>query len=111
MSCIECIWAKDNKFLVNPDGQVWPCCYLANQAFKFKENGKWADKELIAKGVDDITNPIIQEYRKRADELNINNNSLEDILNHEWFTDTLPRSWTGNNPHRICVMMCDKDGN
>ena len=44
-------------------------------------------------------------------ELNINNNSLEDILNHKWFTDTLPKSWTGNNPHRICVMMCDKDGN
>jgi hypothetical protein len=110
MACIECIWAKENKFLVNPDGQVWPCCYLANQGFKFKQNGKWNDPDLIARGVDDIVNPVMQEYWKHEDELNINNHSLDDILNHEWFTKTLPNSWTGNNPHRICVMMCDKNG-
>ena len=81
------------------------------EGIDFERSKEVKDKELIAKGVDDITNPIIQEYREHADELNINNNSLEDILNHEWFTDTLPKSWTGNNPHRICVMMCDKDGN
>jgi hypothetical protein len=52
----------------------------------------------------------MQEYWAHEEELNINNRSLEEILNHEWFTKTLPESWKGNNPHRICVLMCDKNG-
>jgi len=52
----------------------------------------------------------MQKYWEWEDELNINNHSLAEILNHEWFAKTLPDSWEGDNPHRICVMMCDKDG-
>ena len=110
MACIECIWAKENKFLVNPDGQVWTCCYLSNQGFKFRVKGQWNDPDIIARGVDDIVNPVMQEYWAHEEELNINNRSLEEILNHEWFTKTLPESWKGHNPHRICVLMCDKNG-
>jgi hypothetical protein len=110
MACIECIWAKENKFLVNPDGQVWPCCYLSNQGFKFKVKGQWNDPDIISRGVDDIVHPVMQEYWAHEEELNINNHSLEKILNHEWFTKTLPDSWKGNNPHRVCIMMCDKNG-
>lgn len=112
MSCdIECIWAKENKFLVNPDGQVWPCCYLGNSGFTEKVNGRYKDPEVLKKGWDDIAHPIIQEYFKHADELNINNKPIEEILTHEWYTKTLPESWKGEKPHRQCKIWCDKNGN
>lgn len=112
MSCdIECIWAKENKFLVNPDGQVWPCCYLGNSGFTEKVNGRYKDPEVLEKGWDDIAHPIIQEYFKHADELNINNKPIEEILTHEWYTKTLPESWKGEKPHRQCKIWCDKNGN
>ena len=52
----------------------------------------------------------MQKYWEWEDELNIHKHSLAEILSHEWFTKTLPDSWKGNNPHRVCVMMCDKNG-
>lgn len=109
MACIECIWAKENKFLVNPDGQVWPCCYLGNMGYAEKVNGRYKDPEVLEKGWDDIVHPIMKEYFANMDDLNINNKPIEEILNHEWYTKTLPESWKGNNPHRQCRIVCDKD--
>ena len=110
MPCIECIWGKDNRFLVNPDGQVWPCCYLGNIGYTEKINGRFKDTKLINQGVDDVVHPIIQEYFENAEDLNIKNKTIPEILNHKWFTETLPNSWTGNRPHRHCRVFCDKDG-
>ena len=62
MPCIECIWGKDNRFLVNPDGQVWPCCYLGNIGYSEKINGRFKDKDLLKADVDDIVHPLIQDY-------------------------------------------------
>ena len=45
MPCIECIWGKDNRFLVNPDGQVWPCCYLGNIGYTEKINGRFKEQK------------------------------------------------------------------
>jgi hypothetical protein len=37
-------------------------------------------------------------------------NDLEDILNHEWFTKTLPESWEKpETTHKLCTMMCGVD--
>ena len=110
-NCIECIWAAEDRFLVNPDGQVWPCCYLANQGYKFRVKGQHNDPAILERGVDDICNDVMQEYWKHEDELNLQNNSLEDILNHEWFKKTLPESWDSDNPHRLCRLMCGQDLN
>ena len=35
---IKCKWAAENKFLVQPDGQVVPCCYLANAMYPLDES-------------------------------------------------------------------------
>lgn len=109
---IICRWMNNKngqKFLVNPDKQVWPCCYLANQGYKFKVTGKYNDPDIIAKGSGDITHPVMQSYYENDKELNLSNNSLEEILNHEWFTKTLPESWEGDEPHRLCVVMCSRN--
>ena len=47
---IQCEWLKDNRVLVNPDGQVWPCCYLGNVGF-------------------DINHSVVREYENKKDEL------------------------------------------
>ena len=105
---IVCRWMEEDKFLVNPDKQVWPCCYLANQGYKWRVTGKYNDPDILHRGVDDITNPVMQEYYKNEKELNLMNNSLEDILNHDWFKKTLPESWDTDNPHRFCMVMCSR---
>lgn len=86
---IECSWQNEGRILINPDGQVWPCCYLCNVAFRWKTEDKIEEKF-------NKNNPkfnIFNEYFDKQDELNLKNNSMEDILNHEWYTKTLPESW------------------
>lgn len=85
---IQCEWLKDNRVLVNPDGQVWPCCYLGNVGF-------------------DINHSVVREYKNKKDELNLfTNNNLCDIIQHDWFSKTLPNSWNSENPIRQCVEFC-----
>ena len=111
MAKIVCRWAQDNKFLVNPDGQVWPCCYLSNPGFKQYITGMRTRKEIVEAKVDDIVHPLLDEYFDNMDDLNINNKTIEEILSHDWFTKTLPESWSGNWPHRQCRVMCEVDDN
>ncbi len=85
---IQCEWLKDNRVLVNPDGQVWPCCYLGNVGL-------------------DINHSVIREYENKKDELNLfTNNNLCDIIQHDWFSKTLPNSWNSENPTKQCVKFC-----
>ena len=69
---IVCRWAEENKFLVNPDGQVFPCCYLGNQGYKFRVTGLYNKKEIFNNN-DDISNPVMQKYYEHEKELNVNN--------------------------------------
>lgn len=32
---IECQWMKSKRLLINPDGQVLPCCYFANVIYMY----------------------------------------------------------------------------
>ena len=105
---VVCRWMEMNKFLINPDKQVYPCCYLANQGYKFKVNGWYEDSNIITKDQSDVTHPIMLDYHKNKDQLNLENNSIEEVLNHEWYQKTLPESWDSDNPHRLCVLMCSR---
>ena len=89
---IRCKWAEWGKVLVNPDGQVWPCCYFANRTYNaqrhggfFEEGSNWFKDEEGAK--------ILGKYKESMDELNVKNKSMEEILNHKWYTKDLPESW------------------
>ena len=104
---IICKWMEKNKFLINPDQQVWPCCYLANQGYRDKVIGNYNNPDIIAKAVDDVTHPVMQKYYEHEDKLNLKNNSIENILNHKWYTEILPESWD-SNPHRLCMLMCSR---
>ena len=129
----HCKWIEDDEqMLVQPDGQVLPCCYLSNYFSKDRtlavpkketSNGKinstWVNKNY--REIEDqlyniklvnfeFNNEyILQEYTKRKDKLNIFTNDLEDILNNEWFVEILPESW--KDPDKIsipCKNICTK---
>ena len=105
---IVCQWAKDKKLLINPDGQAWPCCYLSNPAFTSKIQEERDGK--ISYGYDVVNHHIFDEYSKNEDKLNLFTNDLEDIINHEWFTKTLPESWKKpETTHKLCTTMCSVD--
>ena len=92
---IECQWMRVNRILINPDGQVLPCCYLANLIYerdmqntdKYKIVGWDWDHYVKEKA------PVWGAYYKNKKQYNVNHTPLEEILNNEWFTKTLPESW------------------
>tara|TARA_B100001248_G_C26996972_1_gene281624 strand:+ start:144 stop:470 length:327 start_codon:yes stop_codon:yes gene_type:complete len=100
---IKCQWLDMKKILVNPDGQVFPCCYLANKYYKIAQR-KW--KMEFAYNEDN--DQIMYEYKKNEKDLNVKNKSMEEVLSHEWYTKDLPESWksreTANN---ACINFCD----
>lgn len=120
---IECQWMKSKRLLINPDGQVLPCCYFANVIYmltKFSTDDMKA-KDKDERGVEDQimdrglvaleTNeePLFQEYLKDKEKYNINHTDLEDIINSDWFLKSLPESWNDENKVvRQCKKYCTK---
>lgn len=112
-TCIRCSWQETGKLVINPDGQVFPCCYLANKTYKAAQHdslfdntedqgplGNWYWKEKSDK--------VMREYVKHADELNVHKTSMEEIVNHDWYTKMLPESWENEETrNEICVTYCE----
>lgn len=94
---VKCRWIQSKRIVVNPDGQVVPCCYFANRIY-------------INKGFRFTTEgDILDKYNKAASELNIFNNSIDKIVNHQWFDD-LYNSWNDSNTvSKICTKHCSVD--
>lgn len=131
MSHTHCKWLEDDEqLLVNPDGQVLPCCYLSNY-FAADKNPPVPKEEIvdgkikqqyINNNYDEVEDQLYhielvnfevsseylyKQYMERKDKLNIFKADLEDIVNNEWFTTILPLSW--QDPHKIslpCERIC-----
>jgi len=94
---INCKWKNDlEKIVVNPDGQVYPCCYLCNFAYQRHSSN---NEKLIA-------DSLMRIYDSKKEDNNIFNNNLEDILEGEWFTKSLPENWESEMPSRTCRRYC-----
>lgn len=96
---IKCEWGGKNKILVNPDGQVFPCCFFCNTAFKEK---------FIEKKSSFFNHPLMKKYTEYEKELNVFHNNLNNIIKHEWFSTLLPNSWNTKNPVMQCQKHCGK---
>ena len=116
---IKCKWLEeDEQVLVNPNGQVIPCCYLTPFMTALFHHPLDYDQWVFDEFEDQVHYRdrvyahfhgmyLYQEYQKVANELNIFTNDLEDILNHEWFTKTLPESWIDEDKvARPCRRVC-----
>jgi MoaA/NifB/PqqE/SkfB family radical SAM enzyme len=97
---IVCEWGTRNKVVINPDGQVLPCCYFCNPHF-FNKNVPKIRKRFI-------DHPIMKEYKIYEKELNVFTANLMDIINHKWFREILPESWNSPTPVAQCSRYCSK---
>jgi len=97
---IICRWAMPrNEIVVNPDGQILPCCYHANSHYRSRTD-KTHYTELS-------NNPIFaNDYNENLKDYNVFYTPLSEILKSKWYTKTLPNSIKGDNPVRQCVMQC-----
>ena len=97
---IHCRWANSNKVLINPDGQVVPCCYTGN-AF-------YMNKKLFTDKKDEET--VMIEYLDNPEPYNIFNHKLSDILKTPWFKDRLKQSFK-DKVSSVCSKNCSKRSN
>ena len=98
--CVTCKWLKKETILVNPDGQVMPCCYLANPLYL---NLQDSDRGRMY----DITE-VVKKYKANKELYNLNHTSMDKILNSDWFNVDLPKSWESYDtiPGQ-CLLFCD----
>ena len=119
---IECEWMRSKRLIVNPDGQVVPCCFFANALFVSKQHGypqKFDKSNYKFELKDELTlyaftstettaDPILNSYIKQEDELNAYNTPLHEILDHNWYHE-LYASWDDEDKvSPICVRNCSK---
>lgn len=108
---IRCKWQEDKRFLVNPDGQLMPCCYLGNiyyQSALFTKQNR--SDELFEGHNAQFNHFLLQAYFENEDDLNVFKKDVGEILEHEWFTKTLPESWESDETvHIQCRRMCEVD--
>ena len=88
--CIKCEWKNNGRVIVNPDGQVWPCCYLSNHAYKYDITNQ---NNIYEKEKKSKNNHIMKDYFENKNDNNIFTKSLDEILSSKWFNETLPKSW------------------
>ena len=95
---IVCRWAAPrNEVVVNLDGQVLPCCYHQNAYH-------WG--HLSGKSNDLLRSDVYEYYLANKEEFNLFHSSLPDILNHEWYTTTLPNSMLRDKAIPNCERNC-----
>lgn len=101
---VSCRWALPrNEVVINPDGQVLPCCFHANRFFYLrtqtnKEKYEWEMKERF--------NSYYDNYIDNLQSYNVFHTSLSKIMKSDFFTETLPKSIQGDNPAKLCIKNC-----
>ena len=98
---IVCEWMnqwENSRILINPDGQVLPCCYLANLLYSDKNHADHPGRN----------HSLLKQYEDSAENYNIFNKELDEIVDSKWFQETLHNSWVSDNPHPMCLNMCSK---
>ena len=121
---IRCSFFNNNEYNVNPDGQVYPCCFFANTIYVAKQFGYpkkgtidprntdqesiqngLQNSEAIATGVED-RNLMYKTYIENEDEYNLDNKSILQILNSDWYNELeeLREDW--NTAPHVCKKHC-----
>ena len=83
--CVSCKWLEMEKILVNPDGQVIPCCYLANTLYLNSVDSN--------QGRNWNLNPTLIKYKQNKKKYNLNNQTVGERWTSDWFNKDLPESW------------------
>lgn len=99
---VTCKWLEEGKVLVNPDGQVVPCCYMANPLLLHLTDETQARMWQ--------NNPVLKKYVDNKNEFNLNTKTLQEVLTSDWFNKDLPASWEDYTIlPSMCQTFCDEN--
>ena len=99
---IYCYWYERGEVQINPDGQVFPCCFIANSMYLAKTFGypkrgtleRRKDPDNILFQLEEpeaVAESLLErdwchtEYVENEHELCLDNHSINEIVNHKWF--------------------------
>jgi hypothetical protein len=90
---ITCKWQSKKKIQISHTGIVLPCCYFLSDLYSKTPESVFAN---------DVRS-ILNDFEKNWNDINYHN--LEEILNHRWFKEHLPNSWS-NDRYEMCSRSC-----
>jgi len=86
---IKCKLIHENEIYFGANYQIWPCCYLYDNNWYERDN-------------------MIEKFSKYKSKWNNSlKHDIQDILNHEWFSQILEDSW--NESHPMFLSRCQKN--
>lgn len=87
---MKCRYIHDNEIFIASNKTLWPCCFFWDSAVVNKNN---------------FLNTFI-DYNSNWN--NLENNNIEDILQHEYFSKILEQSWNPEHPLHVprCIVTC-----
>ena len=92
---IVCQWRENNnRYMVNPDGQGFQCCFL-------KIN--FDDEDYFVKG----KHAWVDEYLDNKEKYNLKNRTMKEIVDDDLFAKKLPKTWVNiDTAPRPCQKYC-----
>ena len=92
---LVCQWRENNnRYMVNPDGQVFQCCFL-------KIN--FDDEDYFVKG----KHAWVDEYLDNKEKYNLKNRTMKEIVDDDLFAKKLPKTWVNiDTAPRPCQKYC-----
>ena len=92
---IVCQWRENNnRYMVNPDGQVFQCCFL-------KIN--FDDEDYFVNG----NHAWVDEYLDNKEKYNLKNRTMKEIVDDDLFAKKLPKTWVNiDTAPRPCQKYC-----
>ena len=90
MSSIKCKMVHEEEIFLASNMTLWPCCFVWDSYFKNKDNIK----------------SVFKKYD--SDWNDLRKHSIDEILAHPWFAETLGLSWDPDHPQHIdrCIRTC-----
>lgn len=125
---IYCYWYERGELQINPDGQVFPCCFIANtmylaKTFGYPEKGTLERRKDSDRVMFELEEPealaqhILEgdwcnrEYIENESEMCLDNYSINKIINHKWFKKMEKAREKWETAPQICQRMCTVSSN
>ena len=81
---VNCAWAERSTVSIDPDGQVFPCCYWSTLYYENKHGKRIGLLRWI---------PHMKEYIERLDDFNCEKKPVTDIIQDPLFNEKLVESF------------------
>tara|TARA_B110001454_G_C12668165_1_gene412505 strand:+ start:168 stop:1268 length:1101 start_codon:yes stop_codon:yes gene_type:complete len=93
----KCPWHQQGEVQIDPWGTVWPCCHISLYG-----GGEASSYMSVTKDFNEEAEHLINDGKK---ENNLHNDSLQNILNNEWFNERVDKA-VKNADWKICRNTC-----